>query len=118
MPVTIAVMEAGASEIDTRNPAGHEPLFFPGGTFIQGSCVAPGCDGSVYDHPVLVYVSYTSESPVVISLRVSLSGSNSIWRGGWRSNTYSDSVFIEITQGMQGWIAGEGKLLTAEGVYY
>lgn len=118
MPVTIAVMETGASEIDTRDPVGHEPLFFPGGTFIRGSCVAPGCDGFVYDHPVPVYVSYTSERPVVISLRVSVTGSNSIWRGGWLSNTYSDSVFVEVTNGTKGWIEGKGKLVTAEGVYY
>ncbi len=118
MPITVAVMETSRSVIDTRTPFGHEPLFFPDGTFIQGSCVAPGCDGFLYDHPVPLYVSYASESPVVISLRVSLSGSNSIWRGGWRSNTYSDSVFVEVTNGMQGWIEGEGKLFTAEGVYY
>jgi hypothetical protein len=118
MPVTVAVMEATVSEIDTRDPVGHEPLFFPGGNFTPGSCDMPGCDGFVFDHPVPVYVSYTPESPVVISLRVSVSGSNSIWRGGWLSNTYSDSVFVEVTNGTQGWISGEGKLLTAEGVYY
>ncbi len=118
MPVTIAVMETGASEIDTRDPVGHEPLFFPGGTFTPGSCVAPGCSGFVFDHPVPVYMGYTPESPAMISLRVSVSGSNSIWRGDWRGNTYSDSVFVEVANGTQGWIAGEGKLLTAEGVYY
>jgi len=118
MPVTIAVMETGGSVIDTRTPFGHEPLFFPDGTFTPGSCDMPGCDGLVYDHPVPVYVSYTSEQPVVISFRVSVTGSNSIWRGGWLSNTYSDSVFVEVTNGTQGWIAGEGKLQTAEGVYY
>jgi hypothetical protein len=118
MPVTIAVMETTGSVIDTRTPFGHEPLFFPGGHFTLGSCDMPGCDGLEYDHPVPVFVSYTSKSPVVISLRVSVTGSNSIWRGGWLSNTYSDSVFFEVTNGTQGWIVGEGKLLTAEGVYY
>jgi hypothetical protein len=118
MPVTVAVMETSASEIDTRHPVGHEPLFFPGGTFTPGSCVTPACNGPVYDHKVPVYVSYTSERPVVISLRVSVQGSNAIWRGGWQSNSYSDSVFVEIANGTQGWIGGEGKLITAEGVYY
>jgi hypothetical protein len=118
MPVTVAVMETSASEIDTRHPVGHEPLFFPGGVFTPGSCVTPPCDGPVYDHPVPVYISYTSESPVVLSLRVSVQGSNAIWRGGWLSNTYSDTVFLEIADGTAGWIEGEGKLVTAEGVYY
>jgi hypothetical protein len=118
MPVTVAVMETSGLVINTRSPFGNEPLFFPGGTFTPGSCVAPGCNGLVYDHPVPVYVNYTSDRPVVISLRVSVQGSNSIWRGGWRSNTYSDSVFVEVTNATQGWISGEGKLVTSEGVYY
>jgi hypothetical protein len=118
MPVTVAVMDTSVSEIDTRNPVGHEPLFFPGGNFTPGSCVTPACDGPVYDHQVPVYISYTSGRPVVISLRVSVQGSNSIWRGGWVSNTYSDTVVLEIADGEQGWIEGEGKLFTAEGLYY
>jgi hypothetical protein len=118
MPVTLAVVETSASAIDTRDPVGHEPVFFPGGMFTPASCDMPGCTGSVYDHTVPVFVRYTSGSPVMISLRVSVSGSNSIWRGGWLSNTYSDSVFLELANGTQGWIAGEGKLVTGEGVYY
>ena len=118
MPVHVVVMETSASEIDTRNPVGHEPHFFPGGTFTPGSCVTPACDGPVYNHPVPVFISYTSERPVVISLRVSVQGSNAIWRGGWASNSYSDTVTLEIADGEQGLIEGEGKIFTAEGVYY
>jgi hypothetical protein len=118
IPVSVAVMETSGSEIDTRNPVGREPLFFPGGNFTPGSCDTPACDGLVYDHRVPVYISYTSEHPAVISLRISVSGSNSIWSGGWRGNTYSDTVFFEIANGKQGWIEGEGRLITAEGVYY
>jgi autotransporter adhesin len=55
---------------------------------------------------------------VVISLRVSVQGSNAIWKGGWMNNLYSDTVVLEIADGTQGWIEGEGKLFTAEGVYY
>ena len=118
MPVTVALMETSASEIDTRHPVGHEPLFFPGGNFTPGSCVTPACDGPVYDHQVPVYISYTSGHPAMISLRVSVQGSNAIWRGGWQSNTYSDTVVLEIADDAQGWFGGEGKLFTGEGVYY
>jgi hypothetical protein len=41
MPVHVAVMETSTSEIDTRHPVGHEPLFLPGGNFTPGSCVTP-----------------------------------------------------------------------------
>jgi hypothetical protein len=111
-------METGGSEIDTRTPIGHEPLFFPDGTFTPAPCIPPICDGLRYDHPVPVFISYTSERPVVVSLRVSVSGSNSIWRGGWQGNTYTDSVFLEITNATRGWIEGKGGLVTGEGVYY
>jgi len=114
MPVTIAVMETSASEIDTRHPVGHEPLLFSGGTLIPGSCVTPICNGNVYDHGVPVYISYASEHPVLLSLRVSVEGSNAIWRGGWVSNSYSDTVALEIARGEQGWIEGKGKLITTE----
>jgi len=112
MPVTVAVMETRESEIDTRHPIGHEPLFFPRGVF------TPGSHFPIYDHPVPVYIRYSSEKPGVISLRVSVSGSNGIWRGGWVSNTYSDTVALELAYGEQGWIEGKGKLITAEGVCY
>ena len=118
IPVTVAVMEPGTSEIDTRHPVGHEPVFFPGGNFTPGSCALPPCNGPVYDHPIPVYISYTSEGAVSISLRVSVQGSNAIWRGGWLSNTYSDTIALEIANDTQGWIEGEGNLFTAEGVYY
>jgi len=118
VPVIVAVMETSESVIDTRNPVGYEPVFFPKGVFTLGSEIPTTCNCPTFDHTVPVYVSYTSERPVVLSLRVSVEGSNAIWRGGWESNTYSDTVFIEIEDGSQGWIEGEGKLFTAEGVYY
>jgi hypothetical protein len=110
VPVTVAVMETSMAEIDTRHPVGHEPVFFPNGVF------TPGSNFPAYDHPVPVYISYTSEKPVAISLRVSIYGSNGIWRGGWVSNAYSDTVALEIPYYKQGWIEGKGKLITAEGV--
>jgi hypothetical protein len=118
MPISVAVMETSALEINTRQPVGHEPLFFPGGMFTPGSEVPPVCNCPTYNHPVPVYISYASDGPVVISLRVSVQGSNAIWRGGWVSNTYSDTVALEIEDGTQGWVDGEGKLFTAEGLYY
>jgi hypothetical protein len=108
MPVTVAVMETGMAEINTRHPFGHEPLFFPDGVF------TPAPDFPSYDHQVPVYIAYTSEQPVAISLHVSVHGSNGIWKGGWVSNTYSDTVALEITDATRGWIAGEGQLITAE----
>jgi hypothetical protein len=111
VPVTIAVMEPVDREINTSDPVGREPVFFPDGIFSPGSCITPLCDGQVYDHRVPVYLSYTADHPVSLYLRVSIQGTNSAWRGGWTSHGYSDTVVIETeNNGTQGWIEGEGRL--------
>jgi hypothetical protein len=118
MPVSIAVMEKSTLEIETRSPIGHEPVFFPDGGFTPGLGIPPTYNGPAYDHQVPVYISYSSDRPVSIMLRVRVQGANSIWKGGWQSNTYSDTVVVEIANDTQGWLPGEGRLLTAGGVYY
>ncbi len=117
-PVSIGVMETRTSKIETRTPIDHEPVFFPKGVFTLGLGISPAYNGPVYDHPVPVYIRYTSERPAAISLRVGVHGSNMIWKGGWQSNSYSDTVVLEIANNTQGWVMGEGQLTTADGVYY
>ena len=117
-PVSIGVMETSSTKIETRTPIGNEPVFFPGGEFTPGLASLPTGNGIVYDHSVPVYIHYTSDRPVSLSLRVSVQGSNMIWKGGWQSNQYSDKVTLETTNTTQGWIIGDGRLSTASGVYY
>jgi hypothetical protein len=117
-PVSIGVMELSTSAINTRSPVDHEPVFFPRGVFTPGTSISPVYNGPVYDHPVPVYIRYTSERPATISFRIGIHGSNMIWKGGWESNSYSDSVVLEIANDTQGWVMGKGKLSTADGVYY
>jgi hypothetical protein len=113
IPLTIAIREPADREINTSYPSGREPLFFPDGMFTPGSCTLP-CDGLVYDHRVPVYIGYIAEHPVSLSLRISVQGTNSAWRGGWTSHSYSDTVVIETEKnGTQGWIAGESRLFTS-----
>lgn len=118
MPVSIISSEQSTREINTRSPVGNEPIFFPTGIFSQGAGIPPVYNGPVYDHTVPVYIRYTSERPAAISLSIGIHGSNMIWKGGWQSNSYSDTVLVDITNGTQGWLMGEGKLSTASGVYY
>ena len=118
MPVSIVASESITSDIDTRFPVDHEPVFFPGGGFTPELVTLPGGNGLVYDHPVPVYIRYTSDRPAVISISVGVHGSNMIWKGGWQSNSYSDTVLVEIANDTEGWVMGEGRLSTASGVYY
>lgn len=105
-PVSIGVMELSTSAIDTRSPVGHEPVFFPQGAFTPGAGIPTVYNGPVYYHKVPVYIRYTSDHPAAISVRMGIHGSNMIWKGGWESNSYSDTVILEIANGTQGWIMG------------
>jgi hypothetical protein len=118
MPVNLAVMLPGNRTIDTRDPLGHEPVFFPDGQFIPADRTAGAYRGDAFLHPVPVYVRYTSDRPADFWIRVGIEGVNSIWRGGWRTNVYTDRVFIELKYGAQGWVEGEAILTTGAGVYY
>lgn len=118
VPVYLAVMVSGNKTIDTRDPLGKEPVFDPDNRFTPGTATPPAYRGSIYIHTVPVYVQYTSARSVTLSLRTSIQGVNSIWRGGWVFNSYSDTVSLEVQNGTQGWVEGEGTLLTGEGVYY
>jgi hypothetical protein len=118
VPVSIVTSELSTTAIDTRSPVDHEPVFFPKGAFTPGTGISPIYNGPVYDHPVPVYIRYSSERPAAISLSIGVHGSNMIWKGGWQSNSYSDTVLVEITNDTQGWFMGVGKLSTSSGVYY
>ena len=118
VPVLCAVMESRPMSIDTRNPAGHEPVFMPGEQFIPVTGTSPAYQGAGFSHRVPIYIQYTSDRPATLSIRISIEGSNSIWRGGWLGNRYSDAVSLTLDNGTQGWIEGEGTLITGEDVYY
>jgi hypothetical protein len=118
MPVNLAVMIPGNRTIDTRDPLGHEPVFNPEGEFIPADRTTTAYQGAAFLHPVPVYIRYTSDRPADIGIHVSIEGVNSMWRGGWLSNVYRDRVVIELNNGVQGWVEGEGTLTTGNGVYY
>jgi len=117
IPVHMVTTNTANVTIDTRNPLGHEPVFAPDGQFTPGTGTIPQTQGAGYTHKVPVYVWYTSDRAAMVSLHLSIQGTNSIWRGGWVYNTYEDTVTLELDHGM-GWEEGEGFLITGEGVYY
>ena len=117
-PINLAVMIPGNRTIDTREPLGKEPVLYPDGQFIPADRTTAAYQGDAYLHRVPVYVRYISDRPADIGIRVSIEGVNSIWRGGWLSNVYTDRVVIELNNGAQGWVEGEGTLTTGAGVYY
>jgi hypothetical protein len=118
VPIWCVVTESVPQAIDTASPLGHEPVFFPGGPFTPVNGTTPAYQGAVFTHRVPVYVQYTSDHPATISMHARIEGVNAIWKLGWIYNSYSDSVSVTLENGTQGWVEGEGALITGEGVYY
>lgn len=116
-PIHLGLMLQMNRTIDTRNPVAHEPVFAPGGVFIEGKVSTTPYEGKEYTHIVPIFVEYTSERPAAVYIRISIRGTNSIWKGGWVYNSYEDSVTLEREES-PGWVDGRGILRTEEGVYY
>ncbi len=120
VPVHLVATASQNVTIDTRDPVGHEPVFNPDGQFIPvpGTGTGGPYAGRRFVHPVPVYIWYTSDRPVKFSFWIRIEGVNSIWQGGWRSNTYSDMVLQELGNDTKGWIETEATIVAGEGVYY
>lgn len=116
-PIHLGVMIPGNRTIQTRDPVGREPVFAPGGEFIAGKVSTTPYEGKEYTHTVPVFIRFASDRPVALYLRISIRGTNSIWKGGWVYNSYEDSVTLELEES-PGWVDGKGILRTEEGVYY
>lgn len=116
-PVYLGMMIPVNRTIQTRDPAGNEPLFAPHGSFVESRNPTGPYTGKEFTHTVPVYAGYESDRPPAVHIRISIQGTNSIWRGGWQFNSYSDTVTLELEQS-PGWIGAEGILRTEEGVYY
>lgn len=103
--------------VETREPIDREPLFRQGGQFTARPRSTPPYEGLEYTHPVRLYLSYTADGPVSVSIVPRISGSNSIWRGGWTFNAYQDLVLVEAG-GQTGWIETDAVLVYGEGTYW
>ena len=103
MPVTVAVMEPGARK---STPVTR----WPRTSLLPERCVHARIQFPYFRPPgPRYYINYTSERPVAISLAFLSHGSNGIWRGGWVSNAYSDTVVVETANGEKGSMRGKGN---------
>ncbi len=116
-PIHLGVMVPVHRTIETRDPVAHEPVFAPEGDFIEGKVSATPYEGKEYTHIVPIFIEYASGSTAAVYIRISIRGTNSIWKGGWVYNSYEDSVTVEREES-PGWVDGMGLLRTEEGVYY
>jgi hypothetical protein len=116
-PVHLGVMLPVNRTIETRDPIGNEPVFAPGGQFIRREVTTRPYGGREYEHAVPVYIQYVSDRPAAVYASITIQGTNSIWKGGWLSNSYTDTITVE-TEDSPGWVNTTGVLMTEDGVYY
>jgi len=119
MPYSLGASITVNRTIETRDPAGREPLLGGGATLAPVGCDLPGQGTGVrcYRHPVAAFADYRPDEAANISVGVRVSGSNQWWRGGWVFNQYTDSVLVEFPDGLRGGITADAALTVGEGVY-
>lgn len=119
MPYSLGASITVNRSVETRDPAGREPLLGGGTALAPADCSLPGQGVGVhcYRHPVATFVEYRADAPTNISIGVRVTGSNEWWRGGWISNRYTDSVLVEFPGGLRGWTTPDAVLTAGEGVY-
>lgn len=112
-------------EIDTKTPAGKEPLFMPyritdditpsSGTRHAGYYVSEGSTGYVFETPFIL--SYTADDDNVLTISSEFQGINQWWVLGWQSNSYRERMRHEFQGGCDGTYQVTGVLITGDGVY-
>jgi len=116
-PVHFGTMLSVNRTIDTHDPFAQEPLFARCSTFTPEKDTGVQYRGTWNSYTVPLYLDYSSDSGTEISIRTTFQGTNSIWRGGWVSNSYQDTITLDPVTAT-GWIDASGNLYTGEGVYY
>jgi hypothetical protein len=119
MPYTLGASIAVNRTIETRDPAGREPLLGGGSGPVPIACDLPGQGAGVRcsRHPVAAFADYRADAPANVSVGVRMSGSNQWWRGGWTFNHYTDGVVVEFPDGERGWARADAVLTAGEGTY-
>jgi hypothetical protein len=119
MPYLLGASIAVNRTIETRDPAGREPLLGGGGSLVPIGCSLPGQGAGVrcFRHPVEAFAEYRGAAPANVTVGIHTAGSNEWWRGGWTSNRYTDQVIVEFPPGERGWIEADAVLTVGEGIY-
>jgi len=111
-------------ELETRSPAGVEPLFMPyrvvdnvsgSGGPVDDLFVSPGSTGHVFEVPFIL--SFDAADENVLTISSYFQGANQWWVLGWQSNSYHERVSHEFGGPCNGTYPVRGVLVTGEGVY-
>jgi len=108
-------------EINTKNPAGNEPILSPKYNLSRSVYRMPHPEDrtppACYEYESRIYANYTASPDAEVSIHVELTGENTWWVYGWSGNEYRDWVGVTLTGAQDGWCAASGVLVAGEGRY-
>ncbi len=118
MPLSFSTGVSPEHTIDTRDPINNEPLLAPKYNLTYLGKTTSQRDADAYRYEGRVYAYYDTSPNTTVTMDVHMGGTNE-WAeaAGWPSNNYRDYIRIELSGPQNGWIAGEGELVTGEGTY-
>jgi hypothetical protein len=122
--IDLSSMMTSSQSIDTMNPIGHEMVFMPKYDLLQNLTAyesRPWMAGQehlkVYDYNSRIYAQYDTSSDANVSISVTLDTVNEWWIGGWRSNSYTDQMTIQLPGPQNNWVSPKGEIVTGIGIY-
>jgi len=108
-------------EINTKNPAGNEPMLSPKYNLTRSVYRMPHPEDrtppACYEYESRIYANYTASPDAEVSIHAELTGANNWWVYGWSGNKYMDRVGVMLTGAQDGWCAASGNLVAGEGRY-
>lgn len=122
--IELSAMMSSNQSIDTKNPIGHEMVLMPKYDLVQNLTAdesRPWMAGQehlkVYDYNSRIYVQYEASSDARVSVSVTMDAINEWWIGGWRSNSYTDQIDIQLSGPQNSWVSPKSEIVTGMGIY-
>ncbi|WP_406661290.1 hypothetical protein V7O66_01870 [Methanolobus sp. ZRKC3] len=121
-PIDLSIGTSADHELNTRNPMGNESLLLPKYDLMASEPAdtiqePEHIDPEYYGYESRIFASYNTSSDATVRITVDMEGVNSWWVGGWRSNSYQDTVSILLNGGQNGWMNVQGTMVTSDGIY-
>jgi hypothetical protein len=110
IPKGISISVQADHDIQTKKPAGIEPLLFPKLNITRFIHEVPGPvppDCSTYESRI--FAAYTTTPTARVSLSIQFTGRNEWWVYMWSGTMYRDNVNAVLSGEQRGWSVAQGE---------
>ncbi len=108
--------------LNTKYPLGNESVLVPKNnlsTTEPANMVSPPehIDPEYYEYESRLFAQYNTSELTGVDISVEVTGTNEWWAGGWRFNSFQDTVTARMNGTQNGWITAKGNMVTGDGIY-